>query len=162
MTGDYFQTASPNIIFISSDFSLVILSTSRGFCTGLDPRLANSRSFSSYTADLSSSLLQLPVTRANPAKNYSANVFKKSAVSNLFSLSILLSLTEATNWRKSLIIARSRGDEPSSRGCAPVLRKMSTAPCLSERSSTRATHLLKDSQRGHLETGGVDRVAHFS
>ena len=53
--------------------------------------------------------MRLPVTRANPAKNHSAKVFMESAVTSSVSSSIIPSLTEAINRRKSLIVARSRG-----------------------------------------------------
>ena len=55
------------------------------------------------------------MTRANPAKNHSAKAFRESGVVRSSSLSILPSLIEALNRRKSFIVAISRGSDPSSR-----------------------------------------------
>ena len=115
-----------------------------------------------YTARLSCSSMRLPVTRANSAKNHSAKVFIESAVTSSVSSSIIPSLTEAINRRKSLIVARSRGGSPSWRPCAPVAWETSTALWLSEstssascvRFSTRATHLfntVSEDDRGWAE-----------
>ena len=52
------------------------------------------------------------MTWANPAKNHSAKVFKESAVARSSSSSILPSLMEALNRRKSLIVAISGGSDP--------------------------------------------------
>ena len=87
----------------------------------------------------------LPVTRANPAK-----AFRESAVVRSSSSSILLSLIEALNRRKPLMVAISRGGDPSSRRPGSTASGTSTAdwpselrPPAFERSCSReAIHLL--------------------
>jgi len=83
------------------------------------------RILTSYTVYLSSWSIRLPVTRANPAKNHSAKVLSESTV--ILLSSILPRLIATWKRRKSLIVARSGGVEPSSRLHTPVVEYTSIA-----------------------------------